>query len=100
MFSMSMFDFAPSSDHGPRLSSSFWMYWAVTLPLTLILLGIWKARMHIQNTKEDRGIEPRHTEEKTLEAIRASYQIDHSTPFYPGKGLPDHLNYIRTPPSY
>ncbi|KAK0109501.1 hypothetical protein ONS95_002190 [Cadophora gregata] len=100
MFSMSMFDFSPSSDQGPRLSSSFWMYWAVTLPLTLILLGIWKARMYVQSADEDRGVEPRHTEEKTFEAIRARYQPDHNTPFYPSKGLPGHIHYARTPTSH
>ena len=91
-----MFDFAPSSDHGPRLSSSFWMYWAVTVPLTLVLFGIWKVQMRIVNTHEDSGVEFRHTEEKTFNAIRASYQPDHNTPFYPGKGLPGHIHYIQT----
>jgi len=94
---MPMFDFSPSSGHGPTLSSSFWIYWAVTVPFTLVLLGIWKVRMHIH---EDHGIEPRHTEEKTIEAIRASYQTDSRTPLYPGKWLPDHAHYIQTPLSH
>jgi hypothetical protein len=42
-----MFDFsnAPAS----RVTPHFWVYWAVTIPLTLITLAAWKIWMNLQN---------------------------------------------------
>ncbi|GAB7366326.1 hypothetical protein MBLNU230_g8126t1 [Neophaeotheca triangularis] len=44
IFSMSFFHHAPSSDGGSeewRLSSEFWMYWAVAIPLTVATIVVW-----------------------------------------------------------
>jgi len=81
-----MFDFSSSSDRGPTLSPSFWMYWAVTVPLTLVILGGWKAHMYMQNTYEKGSDESGPTEEQTFEAIKTMYQSNLSTPFYHKKG--------------
>lgn len=49
LFSMSMFDWQASSNNGDgggadssvTLSSNFWIFWAVSIPLTFIVLGSW-----------------------------------------------------------
>ena len=44
VFSMSFFNFSPSSDgrHGKWfVSDSFWLYWAVSFPLTLVTIASW-----------------------------------------------------------
>ena len=42
LFSMSMFNWQTSaSGSGNHLSGYFWVYWAVTIPLTLVTLGGW-----------------------------------------------------------
>ncbi|KAH7360280.1 hypothetical protein BKA65DRAFT_492747 [Rhexocercosporidium sp. MPI-PUGE-AT-0058] len=51
MFSMSMFNFStPGSSESPssrrvRVSSDFWIFWAITVPLTLTVLVTWKVCM-------------------------------------------------------
>ena len=54
LFSMSMFDWQSQED---VLSPRFWIYWAVTLPLTLSTVGIWLAwtyRRAVLSRSEDR----------------------------------------------
>ena len=44
LFSMSFFHFTPSADGGSEqwtVSPKFWMYWAVTIPVTALTVGIW-----------------------------------------------------------
>jgi Mg2+ and Co2+ transporter CorA len=40
LFSSSMFDWFASEGH-PVVSGRFWVYWSITVPLTLITMGIW-----------------------------------------------------------
>jgi hypothetical protein len=50
-FSMSMFNWqAPAGT--PIVSSRFWMSWAVTLPLTLVVFSIWFSWQHHHHQKE------------------------------------------------
>ncbi|KAL8823311.1 MAG: hypothetical protein Q9191_005976 [Dirinaria sp. TL-2023a] len=57
-FSMGMFDWqAPSGDS--VLSSRFWVYWAVTIPLTLAVLSIWLVWLH---SHEDRDTTSRRAQ--------------------------------------
>lgn len=39
LFDMSMFEWPLAP--GAIVSDRFWVYWAVTLPLTLVIIGIW-----------------------------------------------------------
>lgn len=43
LFSMSVFDFRadPSTADGSVVSNNFWIFWAVSAPLTIIVLGLW-----------------------------------------------------------
>jgi Mg2+ and Co2+ transporter CorA len=40
LFSMNMFNWF-ASDGAPVISERFWVYWSVTIPLTLITVGLW-----------------------------------------------------------
>lgn len=44
-FSMSMFDWQ-APEGGSVLSSLFWVYWAVTVPLTLAVFSVWRFWLH------------------------------------------------------
>ena len=86
MFSMSMFDFSSSTATGSvHVSSNFWMFWAVTIPLTLFILAIWKVRMMIvgKSTGEDQ----RNKEEEIIayQGIPRAHPACNS-PFYPKNG--------------
>ncbi|KIX98746.1 uncharacterized protein Z520_05207 [Fonsecaea multimorphosa CBS 102226] len=45
LFSMSMFDWLPSDGNGsggaPRVSANFYIYWCITVPLTLLVMAGW-----------------------------------------------------------
>ncbi|KIW69467.1 hypothetical protein PV04_05343 [Phialophora macrospora] len=44
LFSMSMFDWLPSEDDGgetPRVSTKFYAYWCITVPLTVLVMAGW-----------------------------------------------------------
>lgn len=38
VFSMTFFNF---QDSGPTVSSEFWIYWVVTIPITVVIVGVW-----------------------------------------------------------
>jgi Mg2+ and Co2+ transporter CorA len=42
LFSMNMFNWS-AGDGAPIVSGRFWIYWSITVPLTLITVGIWVA---------------------------------------------------------
>lgn len=42
LFSMSMFDWATQSGEADTVSKKFWIYWAVTIPLTLLTMIVWR----------------------------------------------------------
>lgn len=41
LFSVGMFDWGRADDEGLRVSPSMWIYWAVTIPLTVLTMLIW-----------------------------------------------------------
>jgi hypothetical protein len=116
MFSMSMFDFSTiasdensnnnsinnnsnsssdSSDSNSNsessfVTSNFWMYWAVTIPLTLAVLTVWKLWItwsyHRGVAKEEEG--PLLSNGKTLavQNLDETTNLALNTPYYPGKG--------------
>jgi hypothetical protein len=54
LFSMSMFDWQASdssSSYGLSVSSYIWVYWVVTVPLTLLVMAVWRKWWQ----REDRG---------------------------------------------
>jgi len=55
MFSMSMFDFSANSPVGGSsfVTSNFWIYWVVTIPLTIAVFAIWKLWMDRDISGED-----------------------------------------------
>lgn len=58
VFSMTFFNFQESSGH--YVSSQFWIYWAVTIPITVIITGIWyiwEKRREAKYDKEDEDLE-------------------------------------------
>jgi hypothetical protein len=58
VFSMTFFNFQNSS--GPSVSESFWIYWAVTIPITMIIVGVWyvwEKKREARYNKEDMDLE-------------------------------------------
>ena len=41
LFSVGMFDWGSADHEGLRVSSSMWIYWAVTIPLTALTMLMW-----------------------------------------------------------
>jgi hypothetical protein len=57
VFSMTFFNFQNS---GPTVSGQFWIYWAVTIPVTMIIVGIWyiwEKKREARYDKEDSDLE-------------------------------------------
>lgn len=55
---MTFFNF--SSDSGGHVSSQFWIYWIVTIPLTLVVIACWwgwERWREKQHAKEDEDLE-------------------------------------------
>lgn len=38
VFSMTFFNF---QNEGPKVSNQFWIYWVVTIPVTVVIVGVW-----------------------------------------------------------
>ena len=81
---MSMFDFSmsespsvPPRPHSGVVSSNFWIFWAVTVPLTLTVLVIWRVCMR-------RTHRPETVDDSTLEEIaECSNGMSCNDPLYP-----------------
>ncbi|KAF7538524.1 hypothetical protein G7054_g2931 [Neopestalotiopsis clavispora] len=41
IFSMSMFDWQPETDSGSYISDKFWIYWTISIPLTIVVMVGW-----------------------------------------------------------
>ncbi|RDW71138.1 hypothetical protein BP6252_07701 [Coleophoma cylindrospora] len=57
VFSMTFFNF---QDGGPGVSESFWIYWAVTIPVTMVIVfiwWIWERQREARYNKEDTDLE-------------------------------------------
>ena len=46
-----------ASGTDPVLSSRFWIYWAVTLPLTLLVLSVWLSWLHQHKSHEPKSLQ-------------------------------------------
>ena len=55
-FSMSVFNWQASGTD-PVLSSRFWIYWAVTLPLTLLVFSVWLTWLHQHKSHEPKPLQ-------------------------------------------
>ena len=58
VFSMSFFNFQDNDQ--PEISTRFWIYWVVTIPLTVVIVGIWwvwERRREAKYDKEDADLE-------------------------------------------
>lgn len=62
VFSMTFFNFQASD--GPVVSSQFWIYWVVTIPVTVVIVGVWylwekkrEARYNIEDLDLEKGSE-------------------------------------------
>lgn len=80
IFSTTFFDFKDSSDISSAVSSKFWLYWVVTIPVTLVVVGIWlwwdKKRRESYD-KEDGDLEEdlRDLENAILATMRKSTKV-------------------------
>lgn len=57
MFSMDFFDFGPST---VDTKGSFWVYWAITIPVTLtvmLLWLLWLRRKRLYHREKDRKVD-------------------------------------------
>jgi membrane protein implicated in regulation of membrane protease activity len=57
VFSMTFFNF---QDNATYVSGQFWIYWAVTIPVTVVIVGIWyvwEKRREKKYDKEDTDLE-------------------------------------------
>jgi hypothetical protein len=98
IFSMSMFDFSSPSNSSqtsaPTTTSNsivnskyFGIYWGITIPLTLLILLMWKLWMRRNKEKDTKTRnEPLRTERVMEYQRRVDESMDMNTPFYPGKG--------------
>jgi hypothetical protein len=57
VFSMTFFNFQNEENY---VSSGFWIYWAVTIPITMLIVGIWyvwEKKREARYDQEDRDLE-------------------------------------------
>lgn len=60
VFSMTFFDFQDLNPDGTWVSPQFWIYWAVAVPLTVLIVGwwwIWERRRERKYEEEDSLLE-------------------------------------------
>lgn len=50
---MSLFNWYPSDGSSPQVSPYIWIYWTISVPLTVITLLIWRLWWKIENAKYD-----------------------------------------------
>ncbi len=64
---MTFFNWQSSNPNGLYVSPLFWIYWAVTIPLTIAVVGsyvLWDRKLSMKAHKEDEAIELRMLEMK------------------------------------
>jgi hypothetical protein len=57
VFSMTFFNF---QGQGPAVNSSFWIYWAIDIPLTVVIVAgwyVWEKRREAKYDREDADLE-------------------------------------------
>ena len=62
LFSMPLFQWDTRTKPHSAISKQFWIYWATTLPLTVVTLALWVAWMRLQ-TRRHRARDKRDREE-------------------------------------
>lgn len=62
LFAMPMFDWNAPPNHS--LSNRFWIYWAVTIPLTVVVIGVWFIWINFADSP--RRLRPAHRLRKRL----------------------------------
>jgi hypothetical protein len=87
MFSMSMFDFTTPT----LVTKHFWLYWTVTIPVTLTVLGVYRLWIGYKNGKDKKESESLKKERGIVVQSSHEASLAQNTPFYPGKGLPGHV---------
>ncbi|KAI9740653.1 MAG: hypothetical protein M1818_004617 [Claussenomyces sp. TS43310] len=71
VFSMTFFNFQDPNPDGTWVSPQFWIYWAVALPLTVLIVGwwyVWERRREKRYEQEDSALE------KGVETMELSIQ--------------------------
>ena len=63
LFSTTMFDFR---NPPYQVSGVFWIYWAVTIPLTLVVVGVWRLWLYFRNRQLQQEAKLGLDEEKTI----------------------------------
>ncbi|MCJ1253613.1 hypothetical protein MMC24_001425 [Lignoscripta atroalba] len=89
IFSMSMFDWQPSSGQAtnttttpsrrPSVSPFLWIYWAITIPFTFIVLAAWRIWWILEDKKYAREIRDstkEHGSSRLLAKSQSSLQMD------------------------
>jgi hypothetical protein len=56
IFGMNLFEFSPQ-ERGLVVSESFWLYWAIAVPLTLFVMVIWLIWFQWSQKMENRRID-------------------------------------------
>jgi heme/copper-type cytochrome/quinol oxidase subunit 2 len=59
VFSMTFFNFQ-ASDGTPQVSKEFWIYWVVTIPITIVIVGVWyvwEKKREARYDREDMDLE-------------------------------------------
>ncbi|CZR54761.1 uncharacterized protein PAC_04645 [Phialocephala subalpina] len=99
IFSMSMFNFSTNlnpnaSPTSPTtlsstsyVTSKFWIYWAVTIPLTLLILSIWYLWMRVKAGFQNPQVRDEFLKRDRMMIFRNIHDASNSvvTPFYPSK---------------
>lgn len=85
MFSTSFFDFSTSTEaHQEMVSSTFWIYWVITIPVTMAIVGawwVWEKKRDERYEREDRDLEAgsEDMERVIMAAMRKRTMSKHST---------------------
>jgi len=85
VFSTSFFDFSSSGDNlNPTVSTKFWIYWVITVPVTMVIVGIWyvwERKRDERYDAEDRDLEAgsEDMERSIMATMRKRTMSKHST---------------------
>lgn len=89
IFSMTFFNFQDDNNNGnnnsgPEVSGRFWIYWVVTIPVTMLIVAIWyvwEKKRDARYDKEDRDLEKgsEDMEREIMAMMRKRTMSKHST---------------------
>jgi hypothetical protein len=83
VFSMTFFNFQNEGPQ-PAVSGKFWIYWVITIPVTMVIVGIWyvwEKKRDARYDKEDRDLEKgsEDMEKEIMAMMRKRTMSKHST---------------------